>query len=311
VKSELVMVGPLLPRVMNALDADYIVHRLWEAADRHAFLASKSAARGIVTDGARGAPRDLMAALPRLEIVAVYGVGTDAIDLGYARDHGITVTNTPDVLTEDVADLGLGLCLAVLRGIARADRFVRLGAWGTSSFPLQRKFSGKRAGIVGLGRVGQALAHRLTAFDVAVSYHGRRARPELPYRFYADVRELAEHVDILIIAASGGSETRNLIGKDVLEALGPEGILVNISRGSVVDETALVAALEQGKIAGAGLDVFADEPCVPQALLTMENVVLQPHHASGTVETRTAMGELVMDNLRAHFAGRPVITRVV
>jgi lactate dehydrogenase-like 2-hydroxyacid dehydrogenase len=225
-----------------------------------------------------------MAAMPRLGIVAVNGIGTDAVDLDYARSRGIRVTTTPDVLTDDVADLAMALLLATSRQLCVGDRYVRQGLWGKQGLPLARKASGKKLGILGLGRIGRAIP---------------------------DLVELARWADILVVAASGGMQSRGIVNAAVLDALGPEGMLVNVARGSIVDEPALVAALEQKRLGAAGLDVFVDEPRVPEALWRMENVVLQPHRASATVETRLAMGELVLENLAAHFAGREPPTAVV
>jgi lactate dehydrogenase-like 2-hydroxyacid dehydrogenase len=248
--------------------------------------------------------------LPRLEIVACNGVGVDAIDLAYTRERGIVVTNTPDVLTEDVADLGVALLLAVFRRICEGDRYVRSGAWLKGGMALARSVRGKRLGIVGMGRIGQAVARRAQAFGMEIAYFGPRPKPELPYQYVAPLVTLAENSDALILTLPGGPATRHLVNQPVIEGLGPEGVLVNIARGSVVDEEALVAALQDGRLGAAGLDVFASEPQVPAALLRMENVVLQPHVGSATVETRGAMGDLVVANLRAHFAGRPPLTPV-
>jgi D-3-phosphoglycerate dehydrogenase len=310
-KPEVAVVAPLPAGVLSALKADFVVHDLWQAADAHALLtAVGERISGLATDGARGAGADLMDRLPRLEIVACNGVGVDAIDLAYTRERGIVVTNTPDVLTEDVADLGVALLLAVFRRICEGDRYVRSGAWLKGGMALARSVRGKRLGIVGMGRIGQAVARRAEAFGMEIAYFGPRPKPELPYRYVAPLVALAENSDALILTLPGGPATRHLVNQAVIEGLGPEGVLVNIARGSVVDEEALVAALRDGRLGAAGLDVFASEPQVPAALLRMENVVLQPHVGSATVETRGAMGDLVVANLRAHFAGRPPLTPV-
>jgi len=309
-KPEIVMVGPMMPHVMAALDESFRVHRLWEAENRGALLDQARAARGIATDGHLGADPALMDALPELEIIACYGVGVDAIDLGHAAGRGVTVTNTPGVLTDDVANLAIGLMLSVTREICAADRYVRRGDWLKGAMPLSRSIVGRKVGIVGLGRIGQAIAKRAETLGCEICYHGRRRQDDQPYPYYADLTDMARDCDILVVSCPGGPATHNIIDAGVMKALGPEGVLINIARGSVVDEPALVRALESGDLGAAGLDVFADEPRVPEALLAMENVVLQPHLGSATVETRGAMGDLVVDNLRAHFNGEPALTPV-
>ena len=305
---EILVTAPLIPSVMQTLDDTYVVHRLWEAPDRAALLAEHgSRIRGIATNGSAGAGAALLDQLPALEIISCFGVGVDAIDLASAARRGIAVTTTPGVLVEDVADQALALLLAVSRNIVAADRHVREGKWAFSELALTRRVSGKKAGILGLGDIGKALAARLAAMRVSVSYCNRRAA-EGPYRFVPDLEALASDSDFLIITASGGASTRNLVNARVLDALGPEGFLVNVARGSIIDEPALVSALQNRKIAGAGLDVFWDEPHPSPAFFALDNVVLAPHAASGTVETRAAMGQLVVDNLAAHFAGKPLLT---
>ena len=263
----------------------------------------------LVTTGGAGAQRALIERFPSLKLIACFGVGVDAIDLAAARERGIAVTNTPDVLTEDVADLAIALVLDAMRGISAGDRYVRAGRWPKGSFPLQTKVSRKRLGIVGMGRIGQAIARRAAAFDMQIAWHGPR-RKELPYRYEADLVALAQSVDVLVAACPGGEATRGLISRGVLHALGPRGFFVNIARGSVVDEAALVEFLAHGHLGGAGLDVFADEPTVPAALFALDNVVLQPHVASATHETRAAMGRVMLDNIAAYVAGRPLLTPV-
>jgi lactate dehydrogenase-like 2-hydroxyacid dehydrogenase len=309
---DVLMIGPYPEWDMEDLEARYRVHRLWEAEDKEAFISGKAdAIRAIATRGELGAGAALMARLPKLEIVSCYGVGTDAIDLAHARENGIRVTNTPDVLTEDVADIGIGLALAVSRQIPQADAYVRDGKWRTGNMHLVTRFHGKKIGVVGMGRVGAALARRAAAFDCAISYFDIAARADLPYSFVGDLVELARGSEFLIVTLSGGENTKNIIDADVLSALGKDGFLVNVSRGSTVDETALLDALEAGIIRGAGLDVFWNEPAIDRRFLKLSNVVLQPHHASGTIETRRAMGQLVRDNLTAHFSGQPLLTPVV
>jgi hydroxypyruvate reductase len=307
----LITTASLYPPTMAALDAAFTTHRLWQAADRAAFLAGiADRVEGIATGLGGTVDAALIAALPRLRIIATSTVGLDAIDLDAARSRGIAVTNTPDVLTDCVADFALGLTIASARRICEADRFVRAGKWLAGGFPLATKLGGKTMGIVGMGRIGQTIATRASAFGMQIAWHGPRPKPELPYPYYKTLTELASMSHFLMVTAPGGAETRHLIDAEILEALGKKGTLINIARGSVVDEQALVDALRAGTIAGAALDVFADEPCVPEALFAMENVVLQPHLGSATEETRAAMGQLVVDNLSAFFAGEPQLTPV-
>lgn len=310
-KTEILLIQALLPELESRLDELYHVHRLYEQEDATAFLQQYGAAiRGVVTGGAIGIGNQVVDMLPALEIIAISGVGTDAVDLAHARERNIHVSNTPDVLSADVADLAIGLMIAVLRGLATGDRYVRAGQWGKTALPLARRVSGKRVGIVGMGRIGQVIARRLSGFDCQVSYFGPRKNESLPYAFVPDPHRLAADSDVLILAASAKGGQAAIIDRSVLDALGPDGVLVNIARGKLVDEEALVAALQEKRIAGAGLDVFADEPKVPEALWSMENVVLQPHRASATLEARQAMGQIVLDNLAACFAGQTPPTRV-
>lgn len=297
---------------MQALERDYRLHKLWLADDRDALVAQCApAVRAIATRGELGASAELMSRLPALEIVACYGVGTDAIDLAAARQRGVRVTNTPDVLTGDVADIAVGLALAAMRRIPAGDAHVRSGAWSQGNMGLVTRLYGKRVGVVGFGRIGQAVARRLSGFDVEIGYFDVAERSDSPHRFFAPLPALADWCELLVVTLAGGAATQNLIGAEVLSALGPQGWLVNVSRGSTVHEPALIEALERRSIAGAGLDVFWNEPRIDPRFLTLDNVVLQPHHASGTVETRRAMGQLARDNLAAHFAGRPLLTPVV
>jgi D-3-phosphoglycerate dehydrogenase len=306
------MCGPYPAWDMGPMAASYSLHKLWEAEDSEARLAACAPwVRAIATRGEIGASAELIGQLPRLEIIACYGVGTDAIDLAAARARGIRVTNTPDVLTGDVADIAVGLALSVMRRIPAADAYVRSGAWATKNMDLVTRLYGKRVGLVGFGRIGMATARRLSGFEVEIGYFDRAARPDSPHRFFASLTELAGWCDLLIVTLAGGTATHGMVGAEVLSALGPQGWLVNVSRGSTVDEPALLGALEQRQIAGAGLDVFWNEPRIDARFLALDNVVLQPHHASGTVETRRAMGQLVRDNLAAHFAGRSLLTPVV
>ncbi len=261
--------------------------------------------RAIVGGGTSVVDTALLDRLPALEIVAIHGVGHDAIDLAATRARGVVVTTTPDVLTDDVADLAIGLMLAVQRRIVANDRTVREGGW---QVPLARRASGRRIGIYGLGQIGKAIAARARPFACELHYTARTAKTDVEGVFHADIASLAAACDVLILAAPGGAATRHIVDAGVLAALGPDSILVNIARGSLVDEPALVAALRSGAIAGAGLDVFADEPVVPDALVAMEQVVLSPHQGSGTVVARADMAALVVANLDAHFAGSPPLT---
>jgi lactate dehydrogenase-like 2-hydroxyacid dehydrogenase len=311
-KPEILMMGPYPAWDLEDLQSNYKVHKLWEATNRAAFLSEVGGnVRAIATRGEIGASAELMKALPGLEIVSCYGVGTDAIDLSHAKANGIRVTNTPNVLTADVADIGVGLLLAVARQIPHADKYVRDGRWRSANMHLVTRVHGKKVGVVGMGRIGVEVAKRLAAFDCPVAYVDINQRDDLPYTFVPHLLALAEQSDFLIVTLAGGASTQGIINADVLRALGRDGILINISRGSTVDEAALLDALERNVIKGAGLDVFWNEPNIDERFLTLENVVLQPHHASGTVETRQAMGKLVRDNLAAHFARQPLLTPVI
>lgn len=311
-KPDILMIGPMMAYVMETLEEAYTVHRYWEAKDKDALVAANAdKIRAIATSGHSGASRALIGSLPKLEAIGCYGVGYDAIDVEAATEAGVKVSNTPNVLNDDVADMGMALMLAVTRRIPLYDRYVRSGSWPAKGEPqLTATLRNKTLGIVGLGRIGKTIARRAQAFDLEIAYHGRSEQADQPFTFYADLTEMAQNVDILLAICPGGPATAGIINTPVLEALGPEGIFINIARGSVVDEPALVAALEQGKIGGAGLDVFAAEPQVPEALWAMDNVVMQPHMGSGTAHTRKAMGQLVIDNLAAHFAGKPLLTPV-
>ena len=252
-----------------------------------------------------GASASLIDALPNLEIISSFGVGTDSIDVEHARKRGVRVANTPDVLNDDVANLAIMLLLATTRSFVSYDRYVREGRWVREGDPpLTRGIAGRQIGIVGLGRIGRVIAEKLRVFHCEIAYFGRHERKDAPYRYYSDLVALARDSAALIVIVPGGAETENLIDASVIDALGPEGILINVARGSVVDEPALVTALKEGRLGGAGLDVFADEPNVPEALFKMDNVVLQPHQGSATIETRRAMGDRMLENLAAHFEGR-------
>lgn len=305
--------GMLLPPHHEELARDFTVHYLPARAEDHAAFLQPLAdrVRFLQTTGTYGASPALMDALPKLEIIASVSVGVDTIDLAHAKTRGIRVTNTPDVLNDCVADLTIGLMIAAARRLGAADRFVRAGKWLDGQMPITTRVSGKRLGILGLGKIGKVIAKRAAGFDIAIAYHGRTQQPNVAYRFYADLVEMAANVDFLVVICPGGPATRNLVNDKVIRALGPNGILINVSRGSVVDEPALVRALKDGALGGAGLDVFAAEPQVPTELLTMDNVVLAPHVGSATTETRMDMGNLAIANLRAHLAGKPLLTPVV
>lgn len=308
---DVLLMSPLHGPTQQKLEADYTVHRYWEAADREALLASLAArCRAVVTTGGRGIDAATIDKLPQLEIVACFGVGVDAVDVGHCRTRGVAVTNTPDVLTEEVADMALALLLATVRRIPAGDRFVREGRWLKGAMPLTASLRQRKVGVVGLGRIGAAIARRCAAFETTVGWHGPRAKPDVSWPYFADIIELARWADVLIAACPGGAETRGLVSRAALEALGPDGVFVNIARGSVVDQGALVELLGNGGLGSAGLDVFDDEPNVPQALLTMDNVVLQPHMGSATHLTRAAMGGLVLANVAAWAGGKPLVTPV-
>ncbi|TDO08217.1 lactate dehydrogenase-like 2-hydroxyacid dehydrogenase [Mycobacterium sp. BK086] len=306
-------VGPLKPSLAQALQDRYAARVLPDdAAGRAAFLAAHGAdVIAVVTSGRTGVDRTLMADLPNLGAVVNFGVGYDTTDIDAAAARGVSVSNTPDVLTDCVADTAVGLMIDTLRQFSAADRYVRAGRWvSEGNYPLTRQVSNTRVGIIGLGRIGSAIAKRLTAFGCTISYHNRRPVDGVPYTYSASAVELAGDIDVLVVAAAGGAGTRHLVDRDVISALGPDGYLVNIARGSVIDEVALVEALAEGRLAGAGLDVFADEPAVPEQLLTMDNVVLLPHVASGTVQTRAAMEELTLRNLDSFLTSGTLVTPV-
>ena len=307
-KPHILQLNPILVPSINArLDELYTMHRLFEQADPDAYIATHGAAmRGVITGGHTGISRSLMERLPALEVVAVNGVGTDAVDLAYARSRGLPVTGTFGALTEDVADMALGLLLATCRHLGAVDRFVRGGLWPKfpqpGALPLARRVSGMRVGIVGLGRVGRAVAERVGAFGCPERYTDLKEIPGVAWAFEADLVQLARDSDALIVCAAA-DQARDLVDAAVLDALGPRGFLINVARGRLVKEADLVRALQERRIAGAGLDVFADEPNVPPALLDMDNVMLQAHRASATEETRAAMGQMVLDSLAQALAG--------
>ncbi|MDQ9199199.1 2-hydroxyacid dehydrogenase [Cronobacter sakazakii] len=274
------------------------------------FVAIAGDITALVTNGEAVVTREFIARLPALSLMAVFGVGYDGVDVAAARERGIAVTHTPGVLTDDVADLAIGLMLTTSRRIVAAQKFIEQGGWQQGGFTWTRKVSGARLGIFGMGRIGQAIARRAQAFDMEIRYTSRQPHSALPYRFVPGLAQLARESNFLMLCAPGGDATRGVVNAAVLEALGPQGILINVARGSVVDETALIAALENGVIAGAGLDVFTDEPNVPAPLQQRDNVVITPHMASATWETRREMSRLVLENINAWCAGEPLITPV-
>jgi hydroxypyruvate reductase len=304
---EILQVSPLPPFMMNALqEADYIVHDHTHIKDPGAL----SKVTAIVGTGAAKVDKKLLAMLPHLKLIAICGVGYDGVDVTAAIEKGIVVTHTPGVLTDDVADLAMGLVLSIGRRLPQADKFVRNGDWVDDVFALTHKVSGTRLGIVGMGRIGRAIAKRAAAFDMRISYTGREPKADVSYTFCKTAIALAAEVDYLVVAVLGGDDTKNLIDAQVLAALGSKGYLINIARGSVVDQPALVQALKDKTIAGAALDVYWDEPIIDPELRRLPNVVLTPHIASATVETRQAMAALTLENLQAFFDGRALPTPV-
>jgi hydroxypyruvate reductase len=307
---DIIVTAPLPPFLYDPLRADYRCHDYHAAADKAALLAANGGKiRGLVQGGGTVTPPSLIDALPALEIISVFGVGYDGVPVEHCRKRGVKVTNTPDVLTDDVADVAVALILMTGRGFVRANRFVHAGEWLKRGAELTTKLGGRTVGILGLGRIGKAIAERVSAMGMKVAYTGRKPQ-SVPYAYHADLKALAAASDFLVVACPGGAATRNIVDAGVLAALGKKGTLVNIARGSIVDEPALVKALADGVIRGAGLDVFADEPNVPAPLLAMDNVVLLPHVGSATHETRKAMGDLCKANLDAWFAGRPLLTLI-
>jgi hydroxypyruvate reductase len=311
-KPRILQIARLMPELEASLANEFDVSVLWREADPEAFLKRHAGEfAGLVTSAFKAADAALIDSLPALKVIANLGVGYDNVDIEAARRRGIVVSNTPDVLTDCVADLAFGLLIDTARGISAADRFVRRGDWSRGQFPLTVRVSGKRLGMIGLGRIGQAIARRSLGFDMPVQYYARHAVADVPWVYQPSLLALAEWADFLIVATAGGAATRHLVSGQVLAALGSNGYIINIARGSVIDEAALVEALIHKRIAGAGLDVFDREPKVPDALLTLENVVLLPHIGSATQETRQAMADLVQANLRSFFSTGKLLTPVV
>jgi len=309
---ETLMFNPMPPKVIEGISAVCTLHRLWEAKDREAALAELAPRIRAIAAGGGHAKLDgaMMSRFPNLKIVSSFGVGYDHIDAAWAGRNGIVVTNTPDVLNDEVADTTFGLMLATVRQIPQADRFVRDGKWLKGAFPLTASLRGRTLGILGLGRIGKTIARRAEAFGLKIVYHGRQPQEDAPYLYFPTLVGMARACDILVAITPGGAETRHLINAEVLEALGPHGVFINVARGSVCDEQALIAALRDRKILSAGLDVFADEPNVPKELLEMDHVVLLPHVGSGTNHTRDAMGRLVVDNIASFIRNGAPLTPV-
>ncbi|PZP54666.1 MAG: hypothetical protein DI586_09190 [Micavibrio aeruginosavorus] len=309
-KKTILALGALLPPEMKEVEKNFNLLKLWKQADpEEALKTHKNDIVGILsTAGGMAVTRRMIDGLPNLELIAQFGVGVDNIDLAAAAERHVAVTNTPDVVTNDTADTALALILATLRRIVEADVTVRTGGW--RPFPLGSTLTGKTVGIIGLGRIGQAIAKRCERFEMKIAYHGRSEKKGAAYQYYADLIQMAENVDVLVAACPGGEKTRHIVGRKVLKALGPNGFLINISRGSVVHTEDLLIALSNREIAGAGLDVYENEPEVPEALKSMDNVVLLPHIGTATHETRTVMGQLVLANIVAHFEGKALVTPV-
>ena len=310
-KPDILIPTKIFRRTQDVLEKEFACHRLYESDDRGAFLKERAArVRGIASFGST-VDAALMDALPKLEIVSNFGVGVDSIDLEAARKRKVIVTNTPDVLNDCVADTTLALTLNVMRRFPQAETYLRSGFWGTrGAYPLTTSLGGKVMGILGLGRIGEAIAQRAQAFGMKIHYHNRNKK-DVAYHYAPDPVALARESDVLVVVTPGGAATRHIVDARVLNALGPDGYLVNISRGSTVDEAALIRCLQEGRVAGAGLDVFENEPKIDPRFFALDNAVVLPHVGSATVETRTAMGNLQIENLRLHFAGKPVRTRVV
>ncbi|WP_299206149.1 2-hydroxyacid dehydrogenase [uncultured Tateyamaria sp.] len=313
-KPIVLQVGPYPDWDQDPLDAAFDVKRLFEASDAPAFLATHGPhVRAIATRGELGADADMISACPALELISVYGVGYDAVDLSACKPRNIRVTNTPDVLTEDVADLGVAMMLCQSRGMVGAETWVRDGSWVEKGlYPLKRRVFGRKAGILGLGRIGFEVGKRLAGFGMDIAYSDIAAKDYAPdWTFLNDPLTLAQHADFLFVTLAASAETRHIVNKDIIEAVGPDGMIINISRASNIDEDALIEALHSGALGSAALDVFEKEPALDPRFLDLDNVLVQPHHASGTIETRKAMGQLLRDNLTAHFAGDALLTPVL
>lgn len=309
--TKILSLGPMMPVIEETLGSRFDVLRVPEQTLDEVIAAHGAEIRGVVTRGAIATDRALMARLPKLELIANFGVGYDSVDVAAAAERGVVVTNTPDVLNDEMGDFTVGLLLATVRAIPAAERHLRQGKWKAGIFPLGNTLRGRRIGIAGMGRIGRVIAHRLSGFDLPIAYHARNRREDVNFEYFADLTALAAAVDVLIVILPGGPGTRNVVDAAVLAALGPDGILINVARGSVVDEPALIAALRDGTILAAGIDVFAEEPHVPAELIALENAVLVPHIGTATHHTRGLMAQLVIDNVEAWFGGRGALTAVV
>lgn len=309
-KPDVLLVEPLMPEIEDALDANYRLHRLYRASDAVEIEAALSRIKAVVTGGGSGLSNDWISKLPALGVIAINGVGTDKVDLKFARSRNIDVTTTPGVLTDDVADIGIALMLALLRRVPEGDQFVRLGRWPQSGFPLGRSLKGKRVGILGLGQIGKAFGRRAEAFGMTIGYWNRSPLTDCIWNSFPSPAALAANSDVLVVCIAATSSTQDIVDATVLRALGKDGVLINISRGNVVDETALLDALNDGVIGGAGLDVFVNEPNIRSGFSKAPNTVLTPHQGSATYETRLAMGKLVVANVDAYFAGATPPTTV-
>jgi len=306
-KPEILVLTPIYAPALAELERDFTLHKLWTVRDPDAYIREVSGrVRGMVTTGLAGFGRRHLEALPKLEIIACFGSGREAMDLAAAQARGVIVTNTPYPIASSVADLALGLIIAVMRRICEGDRFVRAGKWPQGPFGVGRELGGKTCGIIGLGQIGRGVAKRAEAFGMSVRYHGPGPKRDVAYPYHADLEAMARLTDCLVVTCATTPATRGMVNARILDALGPEGFLINVARGAIVDEPALIAALRTGKIAGAGMDVFQDEPHVPAELIAMENVVMAPHIGSTTREVREARTAKLLANLRAHFSGVPV-----
>lgn len=310
-KQAVLIIAPVMDYLTDKLEQTFTVHKLFQVTDHAEFFAKQGQnIKGIVTRGDIGVSNEVLALLPEVQIISIFGVGTDAVDLATTHERNIIVTTTPGVLTDDVADTALGLIIATSRRLCLADKFLRAGQWPHSTLPLSSKVTGKRLGVFGMGQIGQAIARRAAGFDMQIAYTDKARNETLPYQYVPDLMSLASQSDILVVAISGGKDSAGLVNKTIFAAMPNHAILINIARGSMVNQDDLILALQQQNIGGAGLDVFADEPNVPQALIEMDNVVLLPHIASATTETRIQMSDIVFSNILAHFSGEKAPTAI-
>ncbi|CNC84786.1 2-hydroxyacid dehydrogenase [Yersinia intermedia] len=310
-KQAVLIIAPVMDYLTDKLEQTFTVHKLFQVTDHAEFFAKQGQnIKGIVTRGDIGVSNEVLALLPEVQIISIFGVGTDAVDLATTHERNIIVTTTPGVLTDDVADTALGLIIATSRRLCLADKFLRAGQWPHSTLPLSSKVTGKRLGVFGMGQIGQAIARRAAGFDMQIAYTDKAHNETLPYQYVPDLMSLASQSDILVVAISGGKDSAGLVNKTIFAAMPNHAILINIARGSMVNQDDLILALQQQNIGGAGLDVFADEPNVPLALIEMDNVVLLPHIASATTETRIQMSDIVFSNILAHFSGEKAPTAI-